>query len=368
MRILLLLPCLLLSLLPAGEAALQIKPGADPRQITVTATLPAHVAEALPAGKVPQKQGESLLQVMLRDEGKFGPPILGKYERQGEVLMFQPSLPLEPGETYGVQLTLPKTKPMTAEYKVPMPPQGPAAVIDKIYPTADVLPANHLKFYIYFSHPMRGGKDIFDQIQILDAKGNPVHDPWLRDELWSADGKVLIIYIHPGRIKWGVLLRELLGPVLLPDREYTLKISGDMLDDRGQKLGKDWTKKFKTTAEDRALVNLKDWKLQAPPVQTKKPLTVQFATIIDQKSLGRFLTILGPDSKAVAGTGSVGPQEKSWTFQPAQSWQPGEYTLSIDGSLEDVAGNTPLRPFDLDLKAPLPPPQKLQKSFQPINP
>ena len=53
-----------------------------------------------------------------------------------------------------------------------------AATVVKILPSSDVLPANHLKFYIYFSAPMRGGRDIFDQICILDAQGNEIRDPW----------------------------------------------------------------------------------------------------------------------------------------------------------------------------------------------
>jgi hypothetical protein len=361
---------LLLGLLAVGESesVVHVQAGADPRVITVTVVLPAELAQTLAPGKLPQEQGENLLQVFLRHDGKDGPPMLGKYENQGKALVFQPKFPLEPGELYGIKFLPPKGKVITAEYKVPLPAAVAPAVIEKIYPTVDVLPANHLKFYIYFSQPMRGGKDIFDQIQILDAKGNPVYDPWLRDELWSADGKMLIIYIHPGRIKWGVLLRQLLGPVLLPDREYTLKISGDMLDDRGQKLGKDWTKKFKTTAEDRTFVDLKDWKILPPAADSRKALTVQFPKILDHKLLGRFLTVVGPDGKAVPGTSSIGPLEKSWAFVPAQPWQAAEYTLSVDGQLEDVAGNTPLRPFDLDLKVPQPSPQKLQKSFHPLAP
>src|SRR5262249_38629564 len=154
-----------------------------------------------------------------------------------------------------------------------------------------------------------------------------------------------------------------LGPVLLPNRDYTFRISGEMLDDRGQKLGKDWTKKFKTTAEDRTFVDLKDWKLAVPAAGTKQPLAVQFSRIIDHKSLERFLTVVGPEGKAVTGKAEIGPQEKLWSFRPDQPWQAADYRLNVDGKLEDNAGNTPLRPFDLDLSAPKPPAQKLYKSF-----
>jgi hypothetical protein len=239
-------------------------------------------------------------------------------------------------------------------------------VVAKIYPSADVLPANHLKFYIYFSQPMRGGQEIFSQIDILDAEGNVIADAWLADELWDETGQVLILYIHPGRIKWGVVLREVLGPVLLPGRNYTLVVRGTMVDANGRKLGKDVTKKFHTSAEDRARVNIGAWKIQPPRAGTSAPITVQFAQSLDHKSLERFLVVVDAKGKPVAGTKTAGKDEKSLSFAPTQPWISQEYRLVINGRLEDVAGNTPLRPFDLDLQAPALPAQRLDIPFRPV--
>ena len=46
--------------------------------------------------------------------------------------------------------------------------------------------------------------------------------------------------------------------------------------------------------------------------------------------------------------------------------QDRRYYLHVDPQLEDVAGNTPLRPFDFDLKAPKLPEQKLRLEFKSI--
>ena len=127
--------------------------------------------------------------------------------------------------------------------------KAPPRII-KIYPTADVLPANHLRFYIYFDRPMRGGTELFKHLVILDDKGKEVEEPWLVDEIWDEENNCLILYIHPGRIKWGVLLRLLLGPVLEPERSYTLVVGEGVLDADGRKLGKEFRKKFKAVAEE----------------------------------------------------------------------------------------------------------------------
>ncbi len=229
---------------------------------------------------------------------------------------------------------------------------GALSVRGKIYPTADVLPANVLRFTIHFSQPMRGGKEIFNQIVILDADGNVVENPWLTDEMWDETGQILIIYIHPGRIKWGVILRDVYGPVLYADRSYSLVVRGSMLDANGQKIGKDYTRKFRTTAEDRVRINLGDWKIETPKAGTNVPLSLSFPKSLDHNSLGKLLAVKDANDKLVAGAISLAKDEKAWSFTPARPWESKEYRVVIDSKFEDVAGNTPQRPFDLDIKAP----------------
>jgi hypothetical protein len=54
-----------------------------------------------------------------------------------------------------------------------------------VYPTADTLPENLLKFYIHFSRPMRDG-DAARHVALLDERGRAVSDAFLATdtELW----------------------------------------------------------------------------------------------------------------------------------------------------------------------------------------
>jgi hypothetical protein len=341
---------------------IQIKPLSDARQVKVIANVPEDILAKIPAGKLSQEQGESWLRFSLLKEGKEGPPILGTYERQGNQLVFSPRYPLSYQETYRARFG--KT---VTDYQVPKRSPTEPAVVQQVYPTSPVLPANHLKFVITFSKPMRGGEEIFDQIEILDAQGNAVHDPWLRDELWDENGQRLILYIHPGRIKWGVLLRMLFGPVLRPDREYTLVIRAAMRGADGQALGKDYRLKFRTTAEDRKRIAIADWTVKPVKAGSKQALVLEFNKVMDVNSLKRFITITDAKEKSVAGTMGVGKHERSWSFKPAAEWRAEEYTITVDRQMEDVAGNTPMRPFDVDLKAPALPPPRLQIRFRPAE-
>jgi hypothetical protein len=364
---------LLCAVLLAGQGMLLYGDGPDaplrfettPAGRQVVARLPAEFAGKLPAGRLTQEQGEAVLTLsLLADTKTPGPSMLGKYERAGNDLTFTPRFPLGAGATYRATLKAPGSM-ASLDYMMPaVAAKAPPKVI-KIYPTAAVLPANHLRFYIYFDRPMRGGNELFKHLVILDDKGNELDEPWLVDEIWDEENNCLILYIHPGRIKWGVELRELMGPVLFEKRSYTLVVRGEWTDLEGNKIGKDTVKKFRTTPEDRVRIELADWKLTAPAAGTRAPVELTLAKSVDVRSLQTGLTVLNAKGETIAGTVTVGADEKSWRFTPKEAWQAAPHRVSVSPDLEDVAGNTPARPFDVDLSTPVRPAQKLHFEFEP---
>jgi hypothetical protein len=339
---------------------------ATPAGRQVVARLSAEVAGTLPAGPLTQEQGEAILTLsLLAGNTKTpGPSMLGKYERIGNRVTFTPRFPLSAGATYRANLKAAGN--ITAlDYGIPrLAAKAPPKVV-KIYPTADVLPANHLRFYIYFDRPMRGGKELFEHLAILDAKGKEVDEPWLVDEIWDEENNCLILFIHPGRIKWGVELRESMGPVLYEKRAYTLVVRGNWTDLEGNKLGKDTIKKFRTTPEDRVRIELSDWKLTAPTAGTRDAVTLTLSKCLDYRSLQTGFTVMNARGQIIDGAITSGKDEKSWRFTPTRPWQTGPHRLAVSPDVEDVAGNTPSRPFDMDLLTPTRPAQKLQFEFEP---
>jgi hypothetical protein len=344
------------------DAPLRFEATADGQQ--VVARLPAEVAGKLPAGPLTQQQGEAVLAVALVADKAPGPSMLGKYVRNGNELTFTPRFPLSAGATYRASLRA--VGSITAlDYHVPLPAAKAPPRVVKIYPTADVLPANHLRFYIYFDRPMRGGKELFKHLAIIDHKGKEIEEPWLIDEIWDEENNCLILYIHPGRIKWGVELRELMVPVLYEKRSYALVVRGEWTDLEGNKIGKDTIKKFRTTPEDRVRIELSEWKLTAPTAGTRDAVVLTLSKSVDYRSLHTGLTVRNARGQSIAGTIAIGKDEMSWRFTPTQPWQAGLHQVSVSPDLEDVAGNTPSRPFDMDLLTPKRQPQKLQFEFAP---
>ena len=182
--------------------------------------------------------------------------------------------------------------------------------------------------------------------------------------MWNEDATRLTMWIHPGRIKQGVNLREEFGPVLKPGSEYRLVVTQAVRGAAGVHVPKPFEKAFRTTGEDRSRVDPGRWKLSEPETGTRTPLRVTFDKPLDRVLLGRMLKVKS-GTNVVQGEIEVSAGETSWEFTPAENWTDEEHALHIDGRLEDLAGNTPLRAFDTDLSRSPTSPPLLQLSFRP---
>ena len=276
-----------------------------------------------------------------------GPAMFGRVERVGKALVFVPTVPLKSGEEYMSRLRLPDGELVSKRFKVP-PDSDPKPIprVLAIYPSAKVLPANLLKFYVYFSEPMRGGRAIFDRVRIEGRHGAAIESPWRRVELWNEDYTRLTLWIHPGRIKRGVNLRESMGPVLKPGFEYELVIDASVAAVSGSKMKKEFRHRFRAGEEDRREPDPRKWKLSLSGSEPLRQLQVTADESLDHALWKRHQWIESKDGTQVAGEISIGDSERSWRFRPKAKWKPGSYWLCSDQWVEDLGGNGPGRPFE----------------------
>ncbi|MDP6444667.1 MAG: hypothetical protein QGG36_29915 [Pirellulaceae bacterium] len=337
---------LLVALVGADPPPLQIHPlEGDGRRVEVLRALTAGERAAIPAGDVKSVEGRQLVTLTLAGAET---PLFGKYRRVGRLLTFTPRRPLVYGNRY-VARTVVSGELMKAVYRAPPRPPSAAPVVERIYPTSSALPANHLKFYIHFSKPMREGREIFDHFTLLNEDGQPVHDPWRRTELWSSDARRLTLWIHPGRVKQGLNLREDFGPVLVAGRRYRLVVKDKLRDATGQQLSKPFVKEFRAQAADHSRPLPAQWKIESPGAGERAALVVKFPEPLDHPLLYRFLRVVDERGESVDGKIEVSSGERKWTFQPRTAWRSGDYELQVSPLMEDLAGNTPTRVFDTDL-------------------
>jgi hypothetical protein len=290
-----------------------------------------------------------------------GPAVLGSYRVEAGVLRFEPRYPLVPGVPYRAVFE-PSQVPTRAarheptiqqELLIAKPKAEPSRVV-QVYPTADRLPENQLKFYLVFSAPMARG-DVYRHIKLLDEHGKAIDLPFLEldQELWDKSAQRLTVFCDPGRIKRGLKPREDLGPVLTEGKRYTLVIDSGLEDANGNPLKEPFRKAFQALPPDDTQPDPKTWKVLAPPAGTKTPLTVTSPKSLDQALFERLVWVVDAQGRKVAGTVTVTQEEKVWRFTPAAAWEAGNYQLVADTRLEDLAGNNIARPFEVDVFHPI---------------
>lgn len=285
--------------------------------------------------------------------------MLGTYRIVKDVLRFVPRFPLTRGVRYRAVFdprALPGGKGLAVEtaFTVPRPAVRPTTVIAHVFPSASRLPENQLKFYLHFSAPMSQGGS-YQYIHLLDAGGKPVELPFLEldEELWDPTGTRFTLFFDPGRIKRGLKPREEVGPALEEGKRYTLVIDRAWKDAAGNPMKETFRKSFSVTAPDDTPPDVKRWKLTAPAAGTRDPLVVTFPEPMDHALQQRLVWVTGPDGKRLAGNVAVASGETVWRFTPEAAWRDGEYQLVADTRLEDLAGNSIGRPFEVDILRPV---------------
>jgi hypothetical protein len=279
--------------------------------------------------------------------------VLGTYQIADGVIRFEPRYPLVRGVRYKAVYNCPDVNPVVAHLLIPKP-QLPATVVEQVYPTRDALPENQLRFYLHFSAPMSRG-EAYDHIQLLDPDGKPVIKPFLtlEQELWDTDGKRFTLFLDPGRIKRGLKPREELGPALIEGKRYSLVIDRGWNDGNGEPLKGTYRKAFKVLAPDDAQPDPKTWKVDPPTASGSAPLIVTFPKSMDSALAARMVWVEDSDGKKIAGMPALLDQETRWQLMATQPWKAGKYNLVADTRLEDLAGNSIAKPFEVDVFHPI---------------
>ncbi len=293
------------------------------------------------------------------DGKRDAPPLLGEYKVKDQALTFTPRFPLQRGLRYRAVVYPDKLPAGDEKYAAAeetfllAKPKTAPTVVEHVYPSAETLPENLLRFYFHFSAPMHRG-EVYKHIRLLDAAGKPVEGPFLEldQELWDEAGQRFTLLIDPGRIKIGLKPREDVGPALEQGKSYTLEISRDWLDANGEPLKESFRKKFRVVAPDEKQPDPKTWKVQAPAAGKVEALVLTFPKALDHAMLGRVLQVTDERGRKVEGTLAVTDRETRWRFTPKEPWRAGAYDVVVDTALEDPCGNSIARPFEVDVFHP----------------
>lgn len=298
-------------------------------------------------------EGDSLLSFGLADEtGAIVGPMAGDYELRDSNIVFTPAFPLVPGNSYVAVLDLSSRGGEVHQvlWEVPKTESTNPKLI-KIYPSGDSLPANHLKFYLMFDQPMQQG-DIFKYFSLWCVDTEKfVGRPFRHTELWSADGKQLTLWFHPGRQKSGVNLNVELGAILEEGLEYELRVNGEWASTDGGQLGIESKKRFIAVAKDHEQPDPEKWDYILPPVGSDKPVVVKVSEPLDY-ALAKRCMVIKQGGEVISGQIDVTNGERGIVFtRSTGTWTSERVEVEINPLVEDLAGNSPSRPFEVDVNA-----------------
>jgi hypothetical protein len=293
---------------------------------------------------------DAVLEVYVAD-AEDPPPLLGETRREDGALVFEPRYPLAPGMRFrAVYRPAPDGPPEVTLLETDPPPARPPTRVEAIFPTTDRLPENLLKLYLEFSAPMSAGQ-AWQHLRLLDAAGAPLAHPFLEieQELWDPSGRRLTVLFDPGRVKRELLPHLEEGSPLREGREYVLEVDAGWPDATGRPLERPAQKRFLVGPPDHEPPSMDQWDVEAPAAGSREPLRVRFPEALDRGLLLSALSVEAASGEPLAGQAETADAETAWRFVPDGPWTPGAYALRAATVLEDLAGNSLERPFEVDV-------------------
>jgi hypothetical protein len=143
------------------------------------------------------------------------------------------------------------------------------------------------------------------------------------------------------------MLREEIGPALVAGEEYELSVNGGWTDANGKPLAEAFRKRFRVAPQDTTQPDPKLWKVRPPRAGTRDALVVEFNEPLDRAMLERVIQVVSADDEEKLGQIEVSEQETRWRFTPDEPWSAGKHELVVAGVLEDLAGNSVGRKFEV---------------------
>ena len=272
------------------------------------------------------------------------PPLAGAYSAGGDSLVFVPRFP--PGDVGMLRVTVGRVE---HRFAVPAPPvPAPSTELVSVSPATADVPSNQLRWYLEFSAPMREG-DASRHVRLVDATGREVEGAFLRveEELWDPGRRRLTLLFDMGRVKRGIRTHEEVGPPIVAGREYAIVVDSAWRDTRGARLVRGAVHRFRAVRADHRGPDPSAWRVAAPGTGTSAPLEVALDGPLDH-AMGARLIGVWRDGERVEGEARLVDGDRRWTFVPVTGWRPGAYELRVSAALEDPAGNSVSRAFEVD--------------------
>ncbi len=279
--------------------------------------------------------------------------MIANCQRDNRSVLCRAKYGFEPGATYTVEVPVQDEQSHKSVFEIIVPRNDltTASELTGIYPSSNVLPMNQLKIYLEFSQPMQRGQ-VYKHVKLYKLPENSVQsDAFLQmpEELWDRSRTRLTLWLDPGRIKRGLAPNTQLGLPLVSGQHYRLDVDAAWQGANGETLKHTASKHFYVDDPDRSRPNETAWVIDYPRSATREPLTIHFNEAMDYALLQNALMLDHAVLGVTQGEIALLDGERVWQFTPQLAWPSGAYSLVVNAWLEDIAGNSLRRKFDVNL-------------------
>ena len=320
-----------------------------PEKPVITISLDSEQAKAL-GEELTYETGRNILAVRMVRENKLAKTTLsGEYHLKNSILSFTPMNQLGEGLEFEVQYYMGNdtVKKRFLTPSAPVPVASPPEV-EEIFPLTDRIPKNILIFHVRFNQQMLDDPQAFLHVKITDSKGEEKKMAWRHKSHWLDDSKVLVLMIHPGRIKRGIdYKKEELGDLFTIGESYTLEVTPEIKNQYHKPLLKTYTKRFTITPEDRKIPEIKFNQFQFPGANTLEPLTLTFSEGMDYASIFEEIKILDSKGQEISGSIAYTGHDSIFHYIPKKQWEQTKYEIKFGKLVADFAHNRLNSPFEI---------------------
>lgn len=291
------------------------------------------------------KNGRDLDSIKVTRSTVNGRQISGSFINKYRKIEFRSTIPLTAGLTYDIW----NGKQRIGSIGIPYPNRDEEPELIAIFPVRDTVPENLLKFYFYFSKRMRTGQAL-EHIFLLDKNNDTVRNVFLnlQPELWDSTGRVLTVWLDPGRIKRELVLNKKLGNPLNRNARYLLVVNDPWHDTYGLTITQRYTKSFAVGAADHEMPDVKKWSLILPKAGSKGKLIIDAKEPLDHFLFAESITVVDSKDATIKGKVTI-KKDQFWEFTPIHPWTAQSYELKVNARLEDLAANNLNKVFDRDM-------------------
>jgi len=273
-------------------------------------------------------------------------PVAGTYRIEKNKLFYTPLYELGYDLEFEIKFEN-ETGKAVVRKRFHTPPNPASAIpvnIERMYPLTDTIPYNTLYFHIRFNQPMKDNIQAFKSVKVVDDNGKEITNAWRHKSFWIDDGKLLVLMIHPGRVKNGIHYES---PLFDSGKYYTVQVTDGLMDRNGNAVSINFSRQYFVAGEDRKIPEVQLNNTPFPKAGSMEPVAFIFSEGIDNASVLDGVKVLDEQGNNVPCFIREKQSDRVFTITPVKKWKSGHYRIALSGSIYDFAGNRLNRLFEI---------------------